>query len=402
MKQLSEIFTRYLNNNCSKDEVEMLMLHFHTEQENLLNKLVEEELNKNSLGAYNDEIKLQSSVNKVHKNLKRTISLQQTIKSKRISKRVWFNIAAAILIIVSFGTLIYVNKSDISVSKTNVAISHNPNITPGKNSATLTLGNGQKIILSDALNGEIAKEAGVKIIKTSDGAIIYSVKESDKASNQYNTLRTAKGETYMIMLPDRSKVWLNAASSLKYPANFTALKVRKVELHGEAYFEVAKEQKRPFKVITENQEVEVLGTHFNISSYDDDLITKTTLLEGSVKVIPILGFASESNQFNNTLLLPGQQSVLSQRRFNVKEVNVEEAIAWKNGYFMFDHDDIKTIMKKISRWYNVEVEYQGEIPNTQFIGTISRFQNIKQVLNKLELTKQIGFKIEGRRIIVMQ
>ncbi|MCX2453940.1 FecR family protein [Pedobacter sp. PLR] len=265
-------------------------------------------------------------------------------------------------------------------------------ILPGGNKAVLTLSDGSQIELDDMANGEIAKESGVKITKTADGRLLYTVREGlAHVKPAFNTISTPRGGQYQVALPDGTMVWLNAASSLKYPSSFTG-KDRLVALTGEAYFEVAKDKKRPFKVKTEQQEVEVLGTHFNINAYDDEEVVKTTLIEGSVKVkLP-------SNK--SAVLKPGQQSVVL-NDIKVNQVDANSAIDWKQGLFWFNDESIYSIMRQFSRWYNIEVEYRGDVRNVRFGGQVSRMKNLAQVLRIMELTKSIQFKVEGNKIIVM-
>jgi transmembrane sensor len=338
----------------------------------------------------------------------------QTLPIAEQPKRrsIWPRIAAAAALFIVLGAGFYIYNKNSSYD-----LSAGKNIQPGKNTATLTLASGQKIRLSDAVDGEVAKEAGITITKTKDGQLVYAIgNESSTAGNtdKINTLTTAAGETYQVRLPDGSNVWLNAASSLKYPVNFAAAKERRVELTGEAYFEVAKvnsnakrtseEKKLPFIVVSNRQQVKVLGTHFNISSYSDDDDTKTTLLEGSVYVF---------GEGESALLVPNQQAVLTSQQvtatntlvkagLKVTDVNAGKAIAWKNGKFEFVSEDIESILKKIARWYNVEIVYQDELVNKRFSGSFSRFDNVAEVLQTIQLTNTVHFKIEGRRILVMK
>ncbi|MGY0036944.1 FecR family protein [Pedobacter sp. NJ-S-72] len=209
-------------------------------------------------------------------------------------------------------------------------------------------------------------------------------------------METPKGGQYQLVLPDGTKVWLNAASSLRYPVAFQGNE-RKVELTGEAYFEVAKDKTRPFEVYSNNQVVQVLGTHFNINAYSNEPFVSTTLLEGSVKVTNSLTNAQK-------IIRPGQQSLISkdgQAGIEVKNMDLDEAVAWKNGYFMFNEEELESILKKVSRWYNVDVQYeQEELKHQLFSGTLSKYSNVSQVLKKLEMLQSIHFKIEGRKIIV--
>lgn len=264
-------------------------------------------------------------------------------------------------------------------------------VAPGSIGATLTLANGIKIKLSESANGQLAKEAGVLISKTSDGKISYQIQKAASEKNNLNILSTAKGESYQVRLPDGSTVWLNSASSLKYPASFAKLKTRLVELKGEAYFEVIKDKKHPFIVKTTKQEVKVLGTHFNINSYDDEPITKTTLLEGSV-------------QINKTIVLkPGEQAINSSAGIKVKTVDADNAIGWKNGDFVFNEESFGEAIREISRWYNVDIVYDGVVAtNILPGGWISRKNNISVVLKRMEAAGQMHFKIEGRRITITE
>nr|WP_121273668.1 FecR family protein [Pedobacter schmidteae] len=348
------------------------------------------------------------------------------LQDPAVKIKLWPRIVAAASVLLILGTGLWFYNS-------RQAGSHHPelaragtgshDIAPGKIGATLTLANGKKIRLSDAANGEIAKEAGISVTKTADGQLIYEVLASGTSSRQNqrgtsdpggetNTLSTAKGETYQVKLPDGSSVWLNAASSLTYTTSLKQATKRVVELRGEGYFQVAKDKKHPFIVKTAQQEVQVLGTHFNINSYESENAVKTTLLEGSVRVSATNGRHAAANDrhpdlvsgphtSNAITLRPNQQSILLNTGIKVIDVDVESTIAWKNGYFLFDNENIYTIMNMISRWYDVEIEYKGNMDDKIFVGRISRFKNVSEVLKLLEMTGDIHFKVQGRRITVM-
>lgn len=303
--------------------------------------------------------------------------------------------AAMVLITLGLGLYFYANFRE--TGKVLYPSQYASKILPGGNKAILTLSDGSEISLTDAENGALTKQSGIKIIKTADGHLVYDASASGASSEAVNTITTPRGGQYQINLPDGTKVWLNAASSLKFPLTFTDQKNRIVELSGEAYFEVAKNKHQPFKVITavrpdqegREQIIEVLGTHFNVNAYPDEESIRTTLLEGSIRL-------------NNKLTLkPSQQSIFAYDHFHVVPADTEEAVAWKNGYFMFANEDLRSIMRKISRWYNLEIVYQGKTTDNTFIGTVSRFKEVSEVLNILELTKTVHFKIEGRKITVM-
>ncbi|ETZ20202.1 FecR family protein [Pedobacter sp. V48] len=304
--------------------------------------------------------------------------------------KLWPRLASAAIavLVLSVGIFFYHKRSISAEQKNNYA----QDAAPGKVGATLTLANGKKISLSKTGKGEVAKESGVSIRKTSEGQLVYQLTSSSRTGGK-NTLTTARGETYILILPDHSKVWLNAASSITYSADLLKDGIRRVELEGEAYFEIAKDKKHPFVVSTPNHDVEVLGTHFNISSYANESTT-TTLLEGSVKV--------KNGQLSRTLK-PNQQSKFVSGVFDVKNVIAEDAIAWKDGIFLFEDEPLQSIMKRISRWYNVDVEYEkGVDKNKLYGGGLSKYNQVSSVLEMLESTKNIHFKIEGRRIIVMK
>ncbi|MGO4875090.1 FecR family protein [Pedobacter psychrotolerans] len=307
--------------------------------------------------------------------------------------RMWPRIAsvAATVAVIVFGASLFVYHKQQNTNITTNAT----DITPGKIGATLTLSNGKKIRLSDAANGEIAKEAGISVTKTADGQIVYEIKETTSIENNINTLTTAKGETYVLTLPDKSRVWMNAASSLTYSTSLNEHNERRVKLDGEAYFQIAKDKAHPFIVESKDQEVEVLGTHFNINSYGDDKIVRTTLLEGSVKVVFQKGERTEK------ILKPGQQSILlPDNRIAIKEVDVKEAVAWRDGKFIFDREDMGTIMRKVARWYNVEVIFEDDIQNKQITGSVSRYANLSELLKVLETTGRAHFKTEDRKVII--
>lgn len=322
------------------------------------------------------------------------------IRQNRISQNkinLWYYVAAAavILITLSFGGYFLLGQKKIDKANT---VAKN-DISPGKNRATLILANGTKVTLSDAANGKLATEAGVSVKKTKNGELIYITDavatNTARASSQFNTLQTARGEQYQVVLPDGTHIWLNAASSLKYPVAF-ADKERLVELTGEAYFEVAHNKTVPFRVKTQQQQVEVLGTHFNINAYDDEGATATTLIEGSVKV------TLAANQ-KNIIIKPGQQSRVSNTDLSLQQVDTDDAIAWKNGYFQFNNESLESIMRKISRWYDVNVQYQDNALKDQiFGGTVSRYKKVSEVIKALEITNLVHFKIEGKKIIVLK
>ncbi|MBC9930263.1 FecR family protein [Chitinophaga qingshengii] len=262
-------------------------------------------------------------------------------------------------------------------------------IPAGGNKATLTLANGARILLDEAANGAVASQGGIQIHKTANGQLVYTLAANNPAADTgYNTIQTPKGGQYQVNLPDGSKVWLNAATTLTFPAAFGP-GGRTVTLNGEAYFEVAAlPHAQPFTVQVNDLTVGVLGTTFNVMGYSDEKNIRTTLLTGAVRV-------SRGNTSN--VLQPGQQAIGNS--LQVQAADTEEAIAWKNGMTVFTNADIHSIMRQIARWYDVEVVYRGDIPQRLFTGKIPRDANVSKVLKILELSN-IHFTIEDRKIIV--
>ncbi|WP_316814682.1 FecR family protein [Pedobacter nyackensis] len=314
------------------------------------------------------------------------------ISKRRKLSKIWPILSAAVLFLTIGICIYFYNTQNKPVKRQGKQ--YVQDVNPGGNKAILTLANGEKVVLTDANTLKIAEQAGISITKTADGQLIYTM---DKSKGQitdgklvYNTIETPKGGQYQINLPDGTKVWLNAASSLKYPVQFAA-KERRVELKGEGYFEVSSDKERPFKVIANKQETEVLGTHFNINAYADEHSIKTTLLEGKVKV-------SQHNQ--SVILKPGQQSTLKQDKFDVGTADLDLAVAWKNGYFMFKNASLQALLLELSRWYDVEVKYEGDIPATLFTGKVHRNTTLAQALELLSFS-EINFKIEGKKISII-
>lgn len=297
-------------------------------------------------------------------------------------------IAASVLLIFNLGTWFYSRNSDHSTKYDH--------IVAGSNQAILTMPNGKRIPLN---NGKTGVVIDMNALSYTDGSLISVHGKLAAAQHEYLTAETPRGGTYQVVLSDGSKVWLNAASRIRFKPTFLGAASREVELSGEAYFEVFKDAKHPFVVKTAKQEITVLGTHFNINSYADETADKTTLLEGSVRARVL---KPEAMPGSTVILKPGQQFKSDQLgKTEVLNVDVQTEVAWKNGDFVFEDEAMGSVMRKLSRWYNVDVSYQGEVSTERFNGKISRSKNIGQVLRALESTKSIHFKVEGRRITVM-
>jgi len=270
-------------------------------------------------------------------------------------------------------------------------------IPPGGNNAVLTLADGKKIILGDAESGKIAEQTGIKIIQTAAGEIIYEATGTgmDTSVYKYNTIETPVGGKYQVRLPDGTKVWLNALSSITYPVTLNSVSERQLSLTGEAYFQVSPDKHRPFSIKTYNQQVVVLGTHFNINSYTDEQAIKTTLFEGRVKVI-------NNDSGKEDFLKPGEQSVVRSNSTMINKADEEEALAWVNDKIIFNDEPLADIMRKVARWYNVEVTFRDGTEKITFMGAVSRNKKISSVLNYFKSTETVDFILRDNRIVVVK
>jgi ferric-dicitrate binding protein FerR (iron transport regulator) len=344
------------------------------------------------------------------------IGEQVTVAKKpALLYRRWYMYAAAALLLLFAGAMLwpYFNPKKLPAQVVEKQIPENIEIKPGGNRAILTLSNGAVINLENATNGKLALEGNANVVKLKDGELKYEHTGDETIATVWNTLSTPRGGQYNLVLPDGSKVWLNAASSIKYPTRFSA-RERKVAITGEVYFEVAR-KKIPFKVIIPPRqsgagpgaEVEVLGTQFDVMAYNDEDAIKTTLVNGKIKVSVPSTTPAENDIFK--LLAPGQQAQIPQRTTGlavndlIKVVQVGDmgdALAWKNGFISLNNSDIKHIMRAISRWYNVEVSYQGKLPGYTFTGYIPRTENFSSVIKTLEYSG-VHFKQEKNKLIIL-
>jgi transmembrane sensor len=366
-----DILERYSKGLCTDEEKAWVETYYNLHRDTPENELSEEEL----MAALN--------------------SIEQSLPVQKRKPMPWPLIAAAAacLIVGLLGWWLYIIPRQVSAQKEQPVVAQQV-IVPGGNKAILTLANGQKISLTDAANGNIAKEAGISITKTSGGQVVYRVvaASSGGTDHAFNTIETPVGGQYQVELPDGTKIWLNSKSSLRFPARFSGTE-RRVEMTGEAYFEVAHNKEKPFRVFSDNQIIEVLGTHFNINAYHDEDAVKTTLLEGAVKILAT---------GKQVILKPGQQSQMAGGSIRtVDEVNTADIIAWKNNKIQFTDLDIHSIMRMLARWYDIDVNYSGREISTTFGGSVSRSKNIDVILKLLEATGDVHFKIEGRRVTVM-
>ncbi len=385
--EYNALYEKYISGDCTEEECEMLEAYRDSFE------MSDHPWDESIMG------KAEHARHRIAENLNN--SIRRSERRKIVHLRTWY--AAASVILFMFPAFIYLRtykEQPVAVQAKKAPVAA-IDILPGENKAILILDDGSRINLDDAESGLLAQESSTTIKKLPNGQLHYvaGVPKAG-AAIKFNTVATPRGGQFQITLPDGSRVWLNAGSSLRFPTLFTGAE-RKVELTGEAYFEIAKNTAMPFKVMSNNSEIRVLGTHFNVMAYDDEKHMSTTLLEGSVQIL---------KGADKVLIKPGQSAILNKAtdEMAVATVDADQAVAWKNGYFIFVDENIESIMRKVSRWYDVEVSYKGNMSNKDFTGTISRNKNVSELLRMLELTGAVHFNIvqedasgKGRRITVM-
>ncbi len=389
-----------LSNKASLEELEELTAALKNDEDGTLSRHIAVLLEKEKMasGSSLPESTIESLIDEILEADRlsendKVIPLKQTPV-----KHLWRKIAAAVVIIFLVGSGIYLlsgrlNKTEITAKDTTGPGSRLDQ-EPGGNRAVLTLADGSTIVLDSMANGAVSTQGNAKIIKAANSQLVYNnmLVATDHNELLYNTVTTPRGGQYQVVLSDGTKVWLNAVSSLRFSTGFTG-KQRVVELTGEGYFEVTKNASRPFIVKTSNLSVEVLGTHFNVSAYKDEENSKTTLLEGSIRITS----GSSSN-----LLQPGQQVSVNNSTNEmklVKQANTEEAVAWKEGYFQFSGADLPVIMRQIARWYDVDVVYEGESRKHNFFVKIDHNKKLSSIVNALQ-QGGINCRMEEGKLIV--
>jgi transmembrane sensor len=377
-----ELAKKWLHNTITSDEQAEFAAWYNADQD--------DPIYIPSAFAENEEELRERILNKVNHRLKKDNN------RFKIMIPVWLRVAAGILLFAGCFKYYYIY-SHKSVKP--LLLSHQKpklknDVSPGGNKAILILSNGTKIDLNNVKNGILGSQGQTVLKKDKDGQLTYHATSTitKDSSSIYNTITIPKGGRFQLVLSDGSKVWLNSASSITFPAAFSKNE-RKVTITGEVYFEVAKNKQLPFRVIAGKQTVEVLGTHFNINAYPDESSIKTTLFEGSVKI---------SVDTKSAILKPEQQSSIlngKESRISIITVDTDDVLAWKNGNFQFEKAEIPLIMREAARWYDVDIKYEGEVPQRRFTGSISRNVNLSELLRILKYTG-INFKIEGKTIIV--
>jgi ferric-dicitrate binding protein FerR (iron transport regulator) len=319
----------------------------------------------------------------------------------------WAAAASVLLLIGAGACFLYFRNKNAGAPGGTAGQMVGGDVPPGRYGAVLTLSDGSRVTLDSAGNAPIATQGSSQVL-LQNGAVVY---EKEKAAPEtatathrstaidpalttvYNTMTTPRGRQFQVILPDGSHVWLNAASSLRYPTVFAGDR-RVVELSGEAYFEIAKDERKPFVVSVRDMRVQVLGTAFNLMAYADETAVNTTLVTGAIRVLTAK---------SSVVLNPDQQACLpdSAGRFTVSKPNLKVVLAWKDGRFRFDGAKITAIMRQVARWYDVDIEYRGEVPSNEFNGSISRAEYAQEILHALERTGNVHFSLEGRKIVVM-
>ena len=395
---ISILFKKYYNKTASPQEIrklfELLKSSSDVELEELIRKEWEDQENEDpifSLEMSENILKnILSEVGDVKSQTEETVPLSLftwPILSKSLSA------AAAIIILLGIGLYF---KSSLNINPGNqiASVQINPDALSGVNKAVLILGNGQKFILDSLSNGLIAKTENFEVNKTENGQLVYHAfdkNHKNARTEDFNTLITPRGGEYRITLPDGSKVWLNATSSLKFPGVFKG-NIREVELKGEAYFEITKNSAMPFRVKSNGAQIKVIGTHFNVKSYGNEKLMKTTLVEGSIKITA--GNSSHT-------LKPGQQAILTNGKMSVLDnVDMEEQLAWKNGLFLFKDASIKDVMEQAALWYDLKVTFEGKIPEKYLTGKVSRSVNASEFMKLLNYAG-VKFEITGKNIIIL-
>jgi transmembrane sensor len=415
-----QLFEKWIRGECTGSESEALIEWLGGDQydnntEAMLKAWFQHEVNVQHL----DPKIIAALEAKLPGILSQTESRMEEVPIRNIYTRTnWIRYAAAIIIMIGIGTAAYLWNTQQQEKPSVTQKSPSPvknDVAPGGNKATLTLADGTKIILDSAASGQLAREANATITKTNDGRIVYNADVKLGSTILFNTMATPRGGQFQLTLPDGTQVWLNAESSITYPTAFIGNE-RKVTITGEAYFEVTSDKKKPFKVecllarhpeersdegsAKKRMTIEVLGTHFNVNSYKEEPSYNTTLLEGSVRLtLPTADSRLPNNARASLTLKPGQQAQLTDRGlFLATDPNVEQVMAWKNGVFNFDNMKLPEAMRQLSRWYDVQVVYEGKVPQITFVGSMGRDLNLSQVLKVLSAL-EVKFRIENRKLI---
>ncbi|MGO4290626.1 FecR family protein [Chitinophaga sp. RAB17] len=400
-EELKALLEKYLGDRITPEELQRLQVQVQgNDNEQVLGEMIAAILAEDRYTEKHD-VDLQQAFHDVMKEAEQREAMinehaaidTSSVVSSSSNIHILYKLAAAAVLLIMLGTGFswwYRSAHRVAVVAGNTTRA----IIPGGNKAVLTLADGSTIVLDSARDGALGSQGNTRIIKLDSGRLAYTANQGDaNAAPQYNTISTPRGGQYQVVLPDGSQVWLNAASSLRFPVAFTG-NDRTVTLTGEAYFEVAKNADKPFIVRTRGMQVNVLGTHFNVMAYPDEGRVKTTLVEGAVSV-------SQGNA--TSLIQPGQQASINDAgtTFMISKPDIEDVMAWKEGEFRFRKTDISMIMRQIARWYDVDIEYKGDLSGIKLYGSMTRKENAAQLLELLEQTGMVHFSTNGNKITVM-
>jgi len=408
----SDLLNKYLNDSLSAEELHELLAHLgQPENTEALKEAIDQALAGNAFRGLSDKSRSDIIFRKI---LQQAEGEQPTAASvirmdppagsqgrRQGNARLWRRItatAACIAIIAGYYFLKTPDHRSIGIVRRQPAQSND--VAPGRNKAILQLADSSTIVLDDSDTGTLAQQGSTKVLKLTNGQLAYRTAASRElratSAPVYNVISTPRGGQYQVVLPDGSKVWLNAASSLRFPTAFTG-KERAVTVTGEAYFDIAPNRNMPFTVQVNDTRIEVLGTRFNVMSYSNEAMLNTTLLEGAVRIAQLTGKPGEPAK-----LSPGQQASIynGSASIIVNSVDTESVVAWKNGLFQFESNDVQTIMRQMERWYDVDVHYAGKAPEGHYSWSVGRDQSLMKVLRILE-EGGLKFKIEGKNLTVL-
>ena len=396
VKRLHQLIDSYYSNQLSRKECEELLhyLNIPGDQE------ITEEVFGDHVKPQFDKIRSENLLIKIKDDPRFSAHKVKPVATANLSQRLkWTLIAASLLIFVSVSLWFYsqsrmFSNNLVKTEKTHENFHVSNSVMPGDSRATLTLSSGKVYKLNSLDTGILAYASNTRISNSKYGMLVYQVSSSPAvAAASFSTVATPRGGEYKVLLPDGTRVWLNSASSIRFSSTFKE-KIRRVQLTGEAYFEVAKNKHSPFHVEANGVVIKVLGTHFNVSCYHNGTV-KTSLVEGSVIV--------EGQDQKAIRLKPGQQAVaIQQKDIKVFETDVDKAIAWKNGFFKFQDEDIRSIMEEVARWYDIEVEFKDNVGQERFGVVFSKSKSLSELLASLETVGSVRFKTEGRRVTVMK
>lgn len=387
--ELKYLLECYLNNHLTvKEKARFLFLLRQDANRTFAADLIESILNQRP-----DPDRLPPEIDK--QQIFETILEQAQVREASVSRqwRGWMPYAAAVVILICAGALFWINKQSVPGAANRPQMTA---LTPADDDSKvfLTLADGSRHALDKGQNKVLQTEKGLIIEQSPDGGIAYRNEKipGNPDTTRYNTVTTLRGGQYHITLPDGTRVWLNAVSSLKFPVSFSET-TRTVTLSGEGYFEVAKDTSRPFIVKVNDMQVNVLGTHFNIMAYKEENTVETTLIEGSVQL---------SSEGERAILNPGQQGSLSQQgKFSISRPDLRTVMAWKNGEFRFVDENVETIMRQIARWYDLSVDYKGDLSGIRLSGALSKKEDVSHLLEILETTGRVRFNTNGDSVIVL-